>query len=286
MWKSLDTIAVVELIIYIPFSLLSLFVIYRQGFRRCSGWFYTFMLCNVRIIGGALQFVSHNDTSTGLLTAILVLDSVGLSPLLLATSGFLFRFVEFINANSTKPTFTRWHFRFLRLVFLTGLVLAIVGGTSISFSADGQVQIPVTTKIGVIVSIVGFLVICLIFFLSVPRTSVVPSKERRVPVAIIFALPFIFVRLLYSILSIFLKNHVFNLANGSVPVRAVMSIMEEIVVVVAYAVLGLFLDKVNKETKGSIPSRPHNDRKHRDRTSADIEAQYLRNDTVNIPLSR
>ena len=76
-WHSRDTIALVELIFYTPFLFLSAFVCYRHGFSRSSGWLYTVILCIVRIIGGILQFVSHNDHSTGLLETTLVLDSVG-----------------------------------------------------------------------------------------------------------------------------------------------------------------------------------------------------------------
>lgn len=281
-WHSRDTIALVELIFYIPFFFLSAFVCYRHGFSRSSGWIYTFILCIVRIIGGVLQFVSHNDHSAGLLQTIMILDSVGLSPLLLATLGLLSRFVDFVNANST-PRFTVRHFRVLQLVLFVGLVLAISGGTSTSVDANGTYHVPTTSKIGVILYIVGFVGITVVFLLSVPQTSAIPNKERRVPLAVALALPFILVRLIYSVLSVFLHNHLFSIATGSSTVRLGMAVIEEFVVVALYVILGLFVDKMDASTKGAIASRPWKAKKGTKARQTpnnkfeDPEAQHLSN---------
>jgi hypothetical protein len=279
-WHGRDTIALIELIFYSPFLLLSAFVCFRHGFSRSSGWFYTLVLCLVRIIGGICQFVSHSDQSTGLLKIILILDSVGLAPLLLATLGLLSRFVDFVNANST-PQFTMRHFRLLQLVLLVATILAITGGSNVSVDSKGTYQIPTTSKIGAILYIVGFVGIAAVFVLSLPHTSVIPNKERRVPIAIGLALLFIIVRLIYSILSVFVHDHLFSVATGSVAVRLGMAVVEEIMVVGIYALLGLFVDKLDASTKGPIASRPWSAKNGSRRQQAapktffDPEAQHL-----------
>ncbi|KAJ4371832.1 hypothetical protein N0V86_008386 [Didymella sp. IMI 355093] len=279
-WHGRDTIALIELIFYSPFLLLSAFVCFRHGFSRSSGWFYTLVLCLIRIIGGICQFVSHSDQSTGLLKTILILDSVGLAPLLLATLGLLSRFVDFVNANST-PQFTIRHFRLLQLLLLVATILAIAGGSNASVDSKGTYQIPTTSKIGVILYIVGFVGIAVVFVLSLPHTSVIPNKERRVPIAIGLALLFIIVRLIYSILSVFIHDRLFSVATGSAAIRLGMAVVEEIMVVGIYVLLGLFVDKLDASINGPIASRPWS-AKNRSRrrqagptTIVDPEAQHL-----------
>jgi hypothetical protein len=246
MWHGHDTIAVLELIFYIPTTLLAIYVCFKHGFKRSSGWLYTLILCQIRIIGGVCQFISNKNPSTGLLQAIFILDSVGLSPLLLATLGILNRFVDFINAK-TAPTFTIRHFRIVQTILTVGLILSIVGGTSITPSADGSYTLPTTSKAGVILFIVGYVAILFILLLSIPRSHVVPGRERYVPVVISVALPFIAVRLLYSIFAVFLHDHLFSIATGSVAVNIGMAVVEEFVVVGLYVLLGLRLEQARTE---------------------------------------
>lgn len=279
-WHGRDTIALIELIFFPIFLLLSAFVCFRHGFGRSSGWFYTLTLCLIRIIGGICQFVSHSNQSAGLVQTILILDSVGLTPLLLATLGLLARFIDSINVGSTSR-FTARHFRLLQLILLVGTILAIAGGTNISVDANGIFQIPTTSKVGVCLYIVSFTGIALLFVLSLPQVSVLPIEERRTPLAIGIALPFIAVRLLYSVLSVFLHDHLFSVANGSTAVRLGMAVVEEIVVVGIYVLLGLSVHKLDASFKGSISSNPWSSKKSsRNQQAAQVaaveaEAQYL-----------
>lgn len=84
-------VSIGELIVYVPAIVLSLILCIRHGFRRSSGWLYTLLLCHVRIVGAICQLVAENNPSEGLIRATLIIDSIGLSPLLLATLGMLSR---------------------------------------------------------------------------------------------------------------------------------------------------------------------------------------------------
>lgn len=85
--------------------------------------------------------------------------------------------------------------------------------------------------------------------------SVVPSAERRVAFAVLMALPFILVRLVYSACVVFLHSHLFNLVNGSVVVNAVMAVVMEFVVVGIYLILGFFISTLSPSDAGPIATR-------------------------------
>lgn len=84
-------VSIIELVVYIPCLVAAFIVCSRHGFRRSSGWIYTLILCLVRIIGAACQLASYTNNAPSLIKTALILDSIGLSPLLLATLGLLSR---------------------------------------------------------------------------------------------------------------------------------------------------------------------------------------------------
>jgi hypothetical protein len=91
MMHARDIVAAIELAVYIPAVIVAVIICVRHGFNRSSGWIYTLILCIVRIAGTVCQFLSHQDHSNGLIEAKIIIDSIGLSPLLLATLGLLSR---------------------------------------------------------------------------------------------------------------------------------------------------------------------------------------------------
>ncbi|KAF2119624.1 hypothetical protein BDV96DRAFT_540673 [Lophiotrema nucula] len=270
-----EWVSVVELIFYIPTSIVALWICSRHGFRRSSGWIYTLLLCIIRIAGAICELSSWNNPSnTSLMHATIIIDSIGLSPLLLATLGMLSRFVDFINASSSHPTLSTKHFRLIQILITVGLILSIAGGSSNSTNSDGQLKVSTTSRVGIVLYIVAFVALVLVFFLSVLHSSIIPHNERRVPLAVLFALPFILVRLVYSACSVFLHNHLFNIINGSVVVLVVMAVLEEFIVVVVYLILGFFVDKLDKSNQGPIASREwKNKRGKKHRGAYDVEGQ-------------
>lgn len=84
-------VSIVELIVYIPALIAAIIVCSRHGIHRSSGWIYTIILCVVRIAGAICQLLTINNQSDGLLKATIIIDSIGISPLLLATLGIISR---------------------------------------------------------------------------------------------------------------------------------------------------------------------------------------------------
>lgn len=74
---------------------------------------------------------------------------------------------------------------------------------------------------------------------TITEFSRCPGGEKRILLAVLMALPFIAVRIAYSVAVGFTKFGTFDTVEGSVEVRAFMSSFEEFVVIIAYTVIGL-----------------------------------------------
>ena len=87
-----EHIAIAELVVYIPLALITAFIVLRHGFHRQLGWIYLCLFSGIRIAGAVLEILSHNNPdNTSDLEWAVILQSVGLSPLLLASMGLLKR---------------------------------------------------------------------------------------------------------------------------------------------------------------------------------------------------
>lgn len=105
----------------------------------------------------------------------------------------------------------------------------------------------------------------MVFFLfhSSSYRHLVPKQERRIPVAVALAIPFITVRLAYSVLAVFLHDHLFSVVGGSVAVRVGMATVEEFIVVIDYLVLGFSLKKLEIGEQGELATRQWKERRNR-----------------------
>jgi hypothetical protein len=84
-------VSIVELIVFIPCLILSFVVCRRHGFKRTSGWIFILILSAIRIAGAICQLLTYDNPTEGLIKATLILDSIGIAPLLLALLGVLSR---------------------------------------------------------------------------------------------------------------------------------------------------------------------------------------------------
>jgi hypothetical protein len=87
-----EAIAIAELCVYIPIFGLTLVIIFRHGFKRQLGWIYLVIFCIIRCAGAGFKIASENDPSNKTdIEWAAILQSVGLSPLLMASLGLLKR---------------------------------------------------------------------------------------------------------------------------------------------------------------------------------------------------
>lgn len=86
-----DGVSILQLIIYLPYLFASIYVCYRHGFMKNSGWIYLVIFCTIRIVGSCAQLATINSTSTTPYTIAAITSAIGISPLLLSSLGLISR---------------------------------------------------------------------------------------------------------------------------------------------------------------------------------------------------
>lgn len=139
--------------------------------------------------------------------------------------------------------------RVLSVPNLLALVLSIVGGNYLDSSdAHKASQGRKMMQAGIIIFLIVFVIMCAIALMTLMSVSSVPSGAKRILFGVLVALPFIFVRIIYSILADFLNNSsTFSLFGGNVTVQLCMSIIEEIIVTIVYIGVGLAASSVRDD---------------------------------------
>jgi len=110
MLNDFGKLAVAEIFFYIPVLAAAIFVTIKHGFNRRAGWLLLLLFAigkyccqarisesvahryfTVRILGSVLLIISQttNNPSNGLLTAVGIVQGLGLSPLLLTTTSII-----------------------------------------------------------------------------------------------------------------------------------------------------------------------------------------------------
>jgi prolipoprotein diacylglyceryltransferase len=79
-----DPIAAAKLALYIILVQPAIYCLFKHGKTGFIGWLYVQIFCVLRIVTGGIGL---NGTSSS--TGTVILNSIGLSPLLLAASGIL-----------------------------------------------------------------------------------------------------------------------------------------------------------------------------------------------------
>ncbi|KAF7955764.1 hypothetical protein EAE96_004687 [Botrytis aclada] len=229
-----------ELIVYIPSLFLSVFLAFRHGFGRSAGWYFLIIFCLARTIGPCMSLAAISSPSVSLYTGALILQTIGLSPLILTTLGLLSRVLDSINRNTHTLIQPRL-LKLIEILTLVGLILGIVGGLNAShtYTSTGKWVPGTESKVSNILFIVSFVAIIATTILI---SFSISNGEKRILLGIAIALPFLFVRLLYSVLSTFVSHSTkFNALTGSVTVLLCMDLLEELVIVLLYLAIGVTL---------------------------------------------
>lgn len=133
-------------------------------------------------------------------------------------------------------------FHFLNLLNLTGLILAIIGGTQMSgsHSANSSQGHPLT-RAAIILFVAVFAILSAITIMRfLPQMRNVLPGEKHILLAVALSIPFFTVRLIYSILTSFGTNPtLFNPITGNVVVQSFMAVLEEFIIVGLYIAAGL-----------------------------------------------
>ncbi|TQW00380.1 hypothetical protein V2A60_001464 [Cordyceps javanica] len=237
-----DGLAVAQILLYALFLAGAVVLCLRHGFRKSAGWRYLVVLGLVRLIGSALRLATLSaPANQGLYVGWLVLSGLGLGPLILTLLGLLSRTFESMRRNGhdvVKPLFHRA----IQVLMLVAMILLIVGGFNATFtvSASGggapQISYASVSRVGNGLMIAVYVLLCLETLLAAVNQGYVAQGEHRILFDVVACLPFVLVRLVYSVLLVF--AHV----RSTAWLMLAMEVVMEAVVVLICEVLGFLLE--------------------------------------------
>jgi hypothetical protein len=141
------------------------------------------------------------------------------------------------------------------------------------------------TKIGLVIFVIAWIALCILLLMVGARSSSIEDGERRLLVAVAISIPLLFVRLVYSLLTVFAPSSTFNLLNGNVTIMLVMSVIEEILIAFICLGIGLTLQvRTNAnayELDPTVPVDPYEP--YGQRSLDDEPAKYARQNAPYAP---
>ena len=230
---------IVILVFYVPVFCLSVWVVFKHGFGRQLGWIYLAILAILRIVGGGTGIAASQNPSQGLIETSTICFSVGLSPLFLALLGFVSR----VNQGMHSHQIPQRIIQLIHLPILVALIFAILGGTK-SFDSDPSSRNTgyTDTKVAVILFIVSLIALIAVTVITFRRIRHAMDGEKRLIYAAAASLPFLGVRMIYSIIVSFdHTSTVFSITstrNAAVVAQAIMSVATEFIVVSVFLAAG------------------------------------------------
>ena len=243
-------VSIAELIFYVPALLIAVFLTIRHGFSRSSGWRFMVVFALARILSSSFAIaLDSSPTNESLNIGYSILINIALSPLLLVSFGLMSRLISDISTcreTIVKPRMIQ----IIQFAVTIGLILGIVGGDEAGsdFSKTGVYQIKTLTKASVVIFAICLAALAVVAISVVPVISYAPPGEKRLLYATAFSLPFLLVRLIYSLISVFAGLKSFSFLAGSETILLCMALLEEIVVVITYEFVGLTLKKLPKQS--------------------------------------
>ncbi|RFU30909.1 hypothetical protein B7463_g5416, partial [Scytalidium lignicola] len=191
--------------------------------------------------GGVAGIISvHNDSRSVIITTI-ILNNIGISPLLMAMLGLL----KTVDSKMPSPISSQL-FRLAYLPSMIGLILAVVGGIDSSSTKASEVsEGSKFTKIGVALFIIALVLYSFLAASMVPKRRYLESGERVLHAAVLLGVPFIGVRILFSALVAFKKDpDTFSLIINTdkvVIIEGLMTLLPEVIVEALYLFAGFRL---------------------------------------------
>lgn len=123
---------------------------------------------------------------------------------------------------------------------MIALILCVIGGTDEADSSQSEINTgKKLTKIGIVMFVCVYILLTSLVIVTMKDVGNAMRGEKRVYFAVLCALPFIAVRLLWSCLSAFSHDSAFSLTSGKPLIQLFIATIEEFVVVCLYTLAGL-----------------------------------------------
>ncbi|KAG6001331.1 hypothetical protein E4U21_004499 [Claviceps maximensis] len=188
----------------------------------------------------------NDPTNVSLWISWLVINSVGLGPLVLLLLSLMMRLFESINRQGhvvLKPLYQG----LVQTLVLLAVVLAVVGATNSSYTnEDGVIRIKFTTlaQVGVGLMIAAVVIFCGEAVVALMSQGFVAQGEHRILLGVLASIPFLIMRLTYSCLT------VLGGITSNVWLYLCLGILTEAAIILILEVLGFMLERAPKRTKG------------------------------------
>lgn len=240
-----EILNIIEIAFFVPALPLSIYVCYKHGFKREAGWLLLTILSVIRIVGAACGIAASKNGDQTLIEISLIMSSVGSATLVAAFTGITNRVAE---GSKGSPLSTQQR-KLLQIIGIVAIILGIVGGTKIadtdpSTRSTGQTYL----KVAVIMILIQYLATCIVLGFSAMNFRHILDVDRKLFFCVVLAAPFLFVRVIYSILAAFNSNSsTFSLLSTTivaVAVRACLGIAMEVVTVYLFILAGIVSPKM------------------------------------------
>ncbi|CAG8128627.1 unnamed protein product [Penicillium olsonii] len=246
-----NNLCAAELAIYIALAIPTLYLLVQHGRPGFLGWLFLFVFCSLRIIGSALGLKSSSPTAG-------IISSVGLSPLLLATSGILHEARIYRVAGLNQKL--EWAFALFYHIF-------VVGGVALTAAGSAKLQSheePAEKAEKIVKAGIAILTVCWVALVAATAiTLIAPTKKsatRRAGTILLwtiaFALVFVGIRVFYSLVYLCTQQASLNPTTGSLAVRVILGFMSELIAVLAFIGAGIMTRSASKQTREQIDMLP------------------------------
>ncbi|KXJ88511.1 hypothetical protein Micbo1qcDRAFT_235823 [Microdochium bolleyi] len=242
------SLAIAELVIYIILILAVGYILLRHGKPGWDAWGFLGIFCILRIVAAGLQIGAGPD---GVSVTAAIVNSIGVLGLLMGVSGIL---LECSRCNPrNNPKMARMVASVFHIAAVVGTVLAAVGGSDQASAISSGKPVPsdAHTKqvAGYAILTVGVLFLTLYALYQLVRIRSVSGSggaggsaavlARRLLYCVLMALPFVIVRVLYSLVAAASQIPSLSIFSGSFVVHLVLITLVQLVVVLFLIAGGL-----------------------------------------------
>ncbi|PYH88854.1 hypothetical protein BO71DRAFT_403513 [Aspergillus ellipticus CBS 707.79] len=188
------------------------------------GWVYVLAMCGLRIIGNGMSLHAYENHEVS--TVATIINGIGLSPLLIASLGFLHEANHSI-LHALPSYLKTWASLFAHVVIGSGIGLAAASKGHESF-----------LRAGLIIFAIGWSMVCALVGLSYTNSAHRQrlADERKILLGITIALPMIGIRIIYAIATAFSTC---GLEGGSLAVRVIFGTLPEFLTMLVYLGAGI-----------------------------------------------
>lgn len=242
MVRGSEILDIIEVIYFTPALPVAIYICVKHGFNREAGWLVLLILSIIRIVGSSCGIAAFSKYNGTLLEVSLIMGNIGSATLVAAFTGITNRVAD----GSSGSPFRGQLRRALQLIGLVAIALGIVGGTKVSERNTSSSYL----KAAVILIVVQFLATSVVLASCAIHFRQILDVDRKLFFCLAFALPFLFVRVIYSILAAFDSgSSTFSLLSTTVTavvVRGCLDVAMEIVTYTLFVFGGLVTPKMVK----------------------------------------